>query len=321
MREVKVTFGSFKEETSDYELTWKVLSHEGADIWFDLMTKELQSDKNYFFRFSGFMSGSKTRESILQDLQVHIDVINKDGRYFIPEKATDFNQDFSNKIHHHFEILAGDMDNPTEYFRTSPRHVHHAVAGLNHCVHDLEALERNEIFKDEESEHEPFAGVALEIHGCERLLIQESLYRIFTLNIDFGDMVLHYSQIGKTWLEAFYDDDNEIFDAGIRPQYVIAGEFDLMFGTLNPDERYLSNLKNFLSRRGKDLNDPNLRLGHFPVAKLVNHASTRALKKEIKREIGLRSDIKKISAFQHGELIAEKIFTSPQKLPSSFPEE
>lgn len=284
------------------------MDHDASLVWLKLMKNELEGPRKYFSRFTGFINSHKDKNFLLEELHRHIEVINQDGRYYISDKVTDFGQEFSNKIHHHFEILAGDFDNPTEFFQASSPEVKRAVSGLNYCIHDLEAYTRNSQIPDE---GHIFSAVVLEIKKCKRLVIPESFYELYTLNLDFGDMVLHYSQIGKTWLEAFLDKDEEVFDDGIRPQYAISGEFDILFGELHPDKSYMGNIKRYLESRGKDLRDPSLRLGHLPVAKLVNSRD----KSEIKKEIGLRSDIKKISAMFNGKVIAEKVFNSS---PSAY---
>lgn len=186
MNQVTITFGT--DELPDYALTWNVLTHKPASIWFKLVQHELAHNQNYFFRFTGFLNNQKTQEALLKKLQEHIDFINQDGRYLITEKAILFDQEFANKIHHHFEILAGSYDMPAKFYRDSTIPVREAIEGLNHCIHDLEALSRNREFLNTEKELEVFSGVVLELKNCYRAFIPGSFYKFFTLNIEFGDM-------------------------------------------------------------------------------------------------------------------------------------
>jgi hypothetical protein len=303
MNQVSLTFSA--PGLSDYTLFWEVLAHKPASIWIKLVQHELIKGDHYFFRFTGFLNNQKTEESLLRQLQDHINFINEDNRYYIIEKAEKFDQEFANKIHHHFEILAGSFDMPALFYKQSSIPVREAIQGLNHCIHDLEALARNTKYKDTEWDLQVFSGVILEIKNCYRAFIPASFYKYFSLELEFGDMVLHYSQIGKTWLEAFYDSDDEIFESGIRPQYALSGEFDILFGNLFPDQAWKNRLEKFLASKGKNISDPNLRLGHLPVARL--RCSGQDLR-QIKTEVGLRSQVRRIQVLNDHEVLAEKSF-------------
>lgn len=291
MKQVKIIFGT------DYELTWDVLDHTPAKMWFQMLEKELKDTRSPFIRFSGFLNGDKAEKKILNELQRHIDVINRDGRYKISEKATAFDQLFANKIHHHFEILAGSYDEGTTYYRESSELVKEAVDGLNHCIHDLEAWTRNKEYEGTDREINVFSSVIMEIRNCSRIHMPGAFQKYFTMNLNFGDMILHYSQIGKTWLEVFYDNDKEVFPEGIRPQFALSGEFDILFGNLNPDEKFLKGLTEFLEMNGKNIDDPALKLGHLPVAKMIMRDNW----KTIKSEVGSRSFITRISTLIDGK--------------------
>lgn len=291
MKQVKVLFGT------DYELTWNVLEHKPASIWFQMLEKEMIGGRNFLFRYPGL------KPAKLSDLQNHIDVINEDGRYKISDKTDQFDQEFSNKIHHHFEILSGSYDQTTEYYKESSEIVKAAVDGLNHCVHDLEAWHRNQMCVGTEHEKNVFSAVVLEIRNCNRIHMPGAFHKYFTMNLEFGDIVLHYSQIGKTWLEAFYDNDQDIFDEGIRPQFALSGEFDIFFGSLHPDEVFLEKLRTYLQSKGKDLHDPELRLGHLPVARLELNEDWKTLKQEISFR-----NITRIRTFSDDLITSEKKF-------------
>ena len=58
----------------------------------------------------------------------------------------------------------------------------------------------------------------------------------FTLETKFGDMVLHYTQIGKTWLEVCVDKDEDIFDSAIQPLWKLSGSFNILFNELDVED-------------------------------------------------------------------------------------
>ncbi len=302
MQTIEIEFCNPNNHEEIFTLSWKLLEHEAALVWFGLCLESLRSKNDYFFRFTGFVGGIKDEAYLLASLQKCIDVINADGRYRIKEKADKFSQEFSNAIHHHFEILSGEFENPTEFLNESSDEVLEAVSGLNYNIHDLEAYTRNL-----ESDNS-FAGVILEIKNCSRYKIPESFNKFFTMNIEFGDMVLHYSQIGKTWLEAFLDKDEDIFPEAIRPHYALSGEFDIMFGNLDMNDMFLNALKDFLKIKGKDFNDDSLKLGHLTVAKFIRNSQLSD--KYYKNQLAIHSEIKKITLMNSQDFLCSKTFPS-----------
>ena len=219
----------------------------------------------------------------------------------------EFSQEFSNAIHHHFEILIGGRDEVTEYIANSSKEVVGAVTGLNHIIHDLEAYTRNLEAKGKSWEASVFAGVVAEFGDCERFNLPSSFDKYFSMNVNFGDLVVHYSQIGKTWLEAFLDKDEDIFDEAIRPLYAFSGEFDIMFGQMTPDQKFLGDFAQFLKKKGQDISNPMLRLGHLAVARMEKREDMTGA--DYKKQLAYFCEIKRISAYQGEKCLAEKSFT------------
>ncbi|MDD4976105.1 MAG: hypothetical protein PHY93_17245 [Bacteriovorax sp.] len=313
MYQLQIEFCHPQMRDEVFILKWKLLDHMAAAVWLELFIECLKSEDIFFSRFTGFIGGEKNQTFLMQQLNKCIDIINEDGRYKLKEKGTEFTQEFSNIIHHSFEVLRGHRDFPTEYYKNSSEKVAKAVRGLNYYIHDLEALERNT--KSEKigvEDSTPFSGVIVEIKNCKRLMIPSIFNCLFTTNIDFGDLVVHYSQLGKTWPEAFYDKDEEIFREAILPHYALSGEFDILFGELRPDENFTKDFGTFLRGKGLDPNDSSLRLGHLPLAKLINESgvSQRELKKELKKKLASFCDIKGIKVFHNKELLAERSLTN-----------
>lgn len=304
MQSIQIDFCHPLKRNETLSLSWQLLEHEAAFIWFKLFCKSLKSNRHYFTRFTGFIDGEKNLNYLLSSLNQCIDIINKDGRYFIREKAIAFSQDFANAIHHHFEILSGNYDAPTEYIKLSSPEVSQAVSGLNYFIHDLEAYERNHKLKHTKEYGNSFSGIIVEIKNSERFKIPKSFDKYFTIDTNFGDLVAHYSQIGKTWLEVFLDHDEKVHAEAILPLYAFSGEFDIMFGQLNPDKIFLYNLNNFLKSRGLNLDDPSLRLGYLPLAKMARDEKISNF--EYKKLLSYFCDIKSIKAYNGQRCIAQK---------------
>lgn len=313
MNSIQIEFCHPVKRNETFTSLWSVLDHEAAFCWFNLFCECLNSDNLFSPRFTGFVGGEKYLELLFDSLNKCIDIINSDGRYFIKERATNFSQDFSNSIHHHFEILSGNYDTPTEFVKNSSAEILEALFGLNYFIHDLEAYTRNQKAQNKGSEDHTFIGVLVEVKKRERYIMPPSFEKYFKLEIEFGDLVCHYSQIGKTWLDAFYDKDDQIFSEAIRPLTVLTGEFDIIFGQVNSDKIFLKNLNIFLISKGQDPDDPALKLGLLTLAKFVREEGLSD--REYKEQLSYFCDIKSIKAFAGENCIAQKSLT---KLNSLF---
>lgn len=306
-------------------LSWKIAEHEAALVWFGLFTELLRSGKPYFVRYTGFVRGPKTQALLIERLNHCIDVINRDGRYFIPERAPEqsaaFSQEFSNAIHHHFEVLIGQRGEHTSYYLESNADVVCAVRGLNYHIHDLEALDRNTRSRaraiSEGKEDSSFAGIVVESDFCRRVRIPEPWYPLFSPHLEFGDLVCHYSQIGKTWLEVFYDRDMDILDAAIQPHFALSGEFDIMFGELNFDGTLKAEFERFIRMKGRNPADPELRVGHLKIGELQGRE--RWSKGALKDLVGEHSQMRAIRAIAQGRLVYERTLETNDPESSDLP--
>jgi hypothetical protein len=301
MLSIEIEFCHSIKREEVFVLRWEVLEHEAAFVWFNLFCDILKSEKEYFTRFTGFIESEKNEAFLLSSLQKCIDIINADGKYFIEERAIEFNQKFSNIIHHHFEILSGTYESSTPFIQESSKEVQHALNGLNYFIHDLEAYTRNKESSEYDEDGNSFSGVIVEVKECERFVIPKTFENFFTTDIVFGDLVAHYSQIGKTWLEAYYDKDEDIFKEAIRPHYALSGEFDIMFGELSINQ---DSLNEFLLGQGQNPKDPALKLGHLPLAKLIREKNIT--NKMYKQKLAYHADIKSIKALSDNSCIAQK---------------
>ncbi len=102
---IEITFKNILAPSQMRCLTWELYNHEAAFVWFKLLNQELKKNSSFQTRFSGFVLSSKNTVTLLSRLNHCIDTINLDGRYHINEVASEFSQEFSNRIQHHFEIL------------------------------------------------------------------------------------------------------------------------------------------------------------------------------------------------------------------------
>ena len=305
MQTIEIEFCHPINRNESLLLSWTILENEITKLWLNLFYECINTEKKIFPRFTGFIGGEKNKDFLLNSLQNCIDIINRDGRYKILERAENFSQEFANIIHHHFEILGGSSTTPSDYFKTSSPDILNAVSGLNYFIHDLEAFDRNQQARNSGQYDSSFAGVIVEFKERKRIEMPQAFYQYFTPKIDFGDIVTHYSQLGKTWLEAFYDQDDEIFPEAIRPHHLLSGEFDIMFGKLDPDILFTENLNQYLKKKEQNPGDPSLRLGHLPLAKF--NRDSHMTNTGYKDKLAYFCDIKSISVLNNNKYIIQKI--------------
>jgi hypothetical protein len=282
------------QSTSQLELGWQIVDEPIGAIWFKLAHRLLASSVPLLPRFSGFSHGPETRAEIERYLNWCIDTINELSDHRIMERAGgEFTQRFANAIHHHFELLAGAADNPSEMVRDADPELWKAIYGLNHCIHDLESLSKSEeAIASGESDHNVFSSFILEAAEAERFVLSDELQPRFDLNVEFGDLVLHYAQVGKTWWEVFLDRDQEIFPNAILPLNVLTGEFDAFFGSYSLTPEVKAEFEKFLMDHGQRPSNPSLRLGFCRIGRFMREVGISDF--EYKVQIGRHAYVRDI---------------------------
>lgn len=281
------------DSCSPFKLTWEVLNKPYALLWLRNLYLALKANDPAYIRFSGFTNSYKDLNWLTAKLNEAIDIINADGVYKISEKADgSFTQEFSNIIHHHFENLIGDAKNPCDLYWNSSPIGRGAICDLNRHIHDMEAYTRT-------MEYPQSNKVAvLEFLNPKRFKLDEEALSDFTFEFEFGDICLHYGLIGKTWLEVFLDEDEEIFPEAIRPLDVLGAEFDIQFKSGNLSPELLDRFYSWLKEQGQDINDPHLALGFLTLARLQMKGLSE---EEVIEEIGKRSGFKNLRIYDEAK--------------------
>ena len=259
-----------------FTLKWNILNEDYAWMWMNELRNLMQHKEPLYSRFTGFNISQEEEDKIFRNLSKAIELINAEGLYKIVEKfQAPFDQKMANRIHHHFEVLYGDVHNPSEVFKASSPLIQSTITKLNHYVHDLESIHRNLENK------EAFSAVIVEFLERRQLKLTTEMLKSFSMDIDFGDIVLHYGIIGKSWWEAFLDEDEDIFLSGIRPLNVMSGEFDIHFGEQKLSKDRIHEFYDFLKENEQHPEDPTLSLGHLCVAKLESSLARENIKKKL----------------------------------------
>jgi len=321
-KHVILTLQNPLDETDTLDIKFNVMNTTIGNQWFqhcvDNVKNEPRLEKN--FCWLGWLDPNRDVEYLSQRLQECVDSINEfadknvelwDG-YRIEENWQNISsEDALNELHHHFELLMGQVWNPAHYMRTSTPKAAYAIRQLNNLVHELAARKACDVYNNT-------AGMTIVSYlNPVRELFEDDYYDSFSLNRDFGDIILHYAQTGKTPIEAFEDNDDYVFNNNINALRYISGEFNIWWNQSRPEEEIVktkAKLKKWLEAREVVLEehdefcyyvDPEGNkqgIGWLSVAKLENQFSTR---EKMIEEVSKRLNIYKLACFENDKKLAE----------------
>jgi hypothetical protein len=262
-KKFKMTFRN--TQTQDLQsVVWNLNQNLLTQKWarcnqFDYLEQECLAEKNYMLQHWEYDNNNPNARNIpalCAELNRYVEIINNyfDGssdrrvhyhitQYFDP--AT-LDQNILNEIHHHFEVLIGQVWNISDYFKKADLPTSFAIRQLNNLCHELESLRRPGV----SSGHQWWTAYIyfpfLLMSGTTFLPAKtykfvESDYDHFIRTKNYGDLLLHYAQLGKTPLEAWNGRDEVIFDDNITGLRYLSGEFVVSFSPDVPVESQIAN--------------------------------------------------------------------------------
>jgi hypothetical protein len=247
------------------------------DKWFALLQNVLKSNVTEYvktFSLVGNFNKNRTPEIITQQLIEGIDIIKNATWYpeynLITEPfeslQTEFDRDLLNKLHHHFELLQGQIWNPASYLGKANGKERFAISKLNLCCHELEAYyDSVEQQKNNKGHHTYFYYSIYGTPKWEEITLEDKAQ--FSRTVGNGMIYLHYAQTGKTWYEAYCDRDEIVHLENITEHRLMSGEFSVHIG---PEFEFTMDdeFKKFITDRGFDWNDPSLAIGYCPIGQI-----------------------------------------------------
>lgn len=333
MESVKVVLRNYKtKETLDYNI--RLADNQLAQDWTaalkqDVLQRSLHLEKNYCFM--GFPYTQRTLEMLCDELNRHIktinlsdldyiieewfcpDVVRFDDTYPIGRASLGYlgltlKHDVMNKLHNHFEVLEGTVENTSEYAKRATPEVRYAIRQLNLLCHEMESLclSQRKVVQD------PFWVRPSQITTflrCPRHTLTDEHRQGFlenSYNRELGGVYMHWCQIGKTLMEVYRDEGApELTDAvceAITHLQYYSGEFDIEWANdVMYDERTpwhcaeIDGFQNWLRKNNFDPYDPKLSLGYLQVGEvdLLNSFGTKNAQ-DIWKQMGNYLDIYKI---------------------------
>lgn len=232
-----------KTETVDY--TIEVYQSPMSVRWYnalqDLLIQSHYLEKN--FCFLGFPNSARDLTYICKELTWAKNTINQFfgnsyciNEVFAPDTLRDGitpNQELMNQLHNHFEHLQGTVWGLSEYYKKADHYTKFAIRQLNNLCHEAESLmlsQRKQATLPEwvrPSQITTFLNAPrLEFPTEHKTTFDETRY-----DKRFGEVYLHWTQIGKTLYEVYVDEqgvdiDQATCDAITHLRYY-SGEFDI----------------------------------------------------------------------------------------------
>jgi len=336
-----IIFRDTKGRHDNYKLSWKILNSSLSEEWISLFIKNFifsdhPIEKDYCLK--GWVDSWNSDYS--RNLQFLCDSMNKSidrvNRYMVPLGYEYIDLDFTveklrsteyqklmNEIHHHFELLMGQVWRPSKWIGMADNQTRTAIRLLNNLCHEIEdavkSIKENERIKirtDHPVEHssmhvhmslmgKDFKGKSFEKKIRKDLTIDH--YNCFSKFKKWGDIVLYYSQLGKRHIEAFHDKDEKIDKTNISGYRYVTGEFVVSFlgGITETKETEPEEFFQWLDQHGFDKTDPRLGLGYPRLAEIVLESSPLDIISQLK----LRDDVYEIGLEDNrGEKIYSKVY-------------
>ena len=281
-----------KQDTLDYVID--VNDTALGNLWYtalqDVLRRNLYLEKN--FCFLGFPDSSRTLDYICEELNRACDQINQffgseyhiDEVYtpaFIQQSDLSPNQPAMNLLHNRFEHLQGTVGGLSEYYRRADYDTKFAIRQLNNLCHEAESLMLS-LRKKQELPDWVRPSQITTFLNAPRLEFPDALKTTFAetrFDRKFGEVYLHWTQIGKTLFEVYRDEggvdvDQATCDAITHLRYY-SGEFDIewaqdvCFDGPHPwHTRELTGFRSWLERNGFDTNDAQYNYGYHPVGQV-----------------------------------------------------
>ena len=226
--------------------------------------------------------------------------------------------DVMNILHNHFERLQGTVWEPSKYYALASTRVKHAIRNLNLICHELESLILSQRKIVQSPDWVRPSQITTFISAPRREL--KDVHRQGFVNgydKQFGEVYMHWCQIGKTLMEVYHDEGAPDLNVGDDPTDIsvgagstceainalkyYSGEFDIEWGkSVTYDEQpwHRDNIDGFyswLERNGVDSTDPRLSLGYLPIASVDLQSSFgTTVEREIWEMLGNHLDIYQI---------------------------
>ena len=255
----------------------------------DILKKNQYLEKN--FCFLGFPDSPRNLDYICKELTWAKNQINTffNKRYRIEEDFTvdtlrtglEPNQAIMNQLHNHFEHLQGTVWGLSDWYKHADYDTKFAIRQLNNLCHEAESLMLSQRKQAQDPQWIRPSQITTFLNA-ERLDFPYDYKTTFDetrYDRRFGEVYLHWTQIGKTLYEVYRDEagadiDKTVCDAITHLRYY-SGEFDIewaqdvVFNGPHPwHTKEMAGFREWLVRNRFDLEDVEFNYGYHPVGQV-----------------------------------------------------
>jgi len=276
---------------SDFDLKFRLLNYSIAQRWLKHLELFIQSGQPWDDpkRFYNFPNTEYTEPVVAERLLQLLSIIQN----YAPNVVTrdigeEITQDDLNYFHHIFEVNHGlyDAQEQNEFFQNAPKEVQDALGDLNIWIHRYETLGSIPRF------------VATWKYKPYRDNMEEEDFKLFSLKEDWGDLILNYCEIGKTFYDLWHDNDVYIAPEAFKPLKNFCFDFTVKFNEKTDAEwnkteasvwDYFDQHKDFFHSQGYKKYDPKLSLGGITIAKIETTEPKNVIIEKISKHQCLKS--------------------------------
>ena len=324
---LKITLRNSADPSVQKDLFFNIKDHAVAQKWAgylhtDYLEKNANIDKKFMLHGWVYDPTDITQRNLplmVDEINFHIDAINRYAQAHNINYHIDMHFDVAstdqqklNQIHHHFEILIGQIWNMSPLYDQFDSIHKWSINNLNWLCHEMEGqLHGQRAYKGGSCSSSIVWCVEMN-HIVRHDMIPED-YELFQMkDMEFGDIRMHYAQTGKTHREAYHDNDADINDTNITGYRYLSGEFGIHFGIANPNtngQQWWDGYEQWLTEKGIDVTDKTLGLGWQIFAQLDRSNWGNKTDVQIGRELWECDDLLSTALLdQDNNTIAETVY-------------
>ena len=278
------------------QIDYTIVVNDSAmgELWF-LSLQDLLRNNNYLeknFCFLGFPDSARDLNYICTELQSAVKQINSffgPAEYYIGQTFTPFtlrvgldpNQTMMNVLHNHFEHLQGTVGELSNYYKKADYETKFAIRQLNNLCHEAESLMLSQRKQQQAPEWVRPSQITTFLNAPRIDFPHEYKTAFDETRYDrhFGEVYLHWTQIGKTLYEVYRDEqgvdiNSATCDAITHLRYY-SGEFDIewaqdvVFNGPHPwHTQEMMGFREWLHRNRFDAQNSEYNYGYHPVAQV-----------------------------------------------------
>jgi hypothetical protein len=205
------------------------------------------------------------------------------------------NEELLNEVHNYFPMMSGPAHRTSPYMYVATPEVRSYICRLNLAIHELQTSLAN----DESNVESIHLNLSWQVTPTTLDDLDNSFNELFSKTIEYGDVYLGYPQVGKTHMEAFFENDEALDEEHVEPIKKLSGDF--LIHLSNPiGEATVNEFNNWLISKGLPIDSPENRYGFCILGKVINPLPNNEMASQIRKF----NDLVSIEVQTENELIA-----------------